>query len=250
MKDPQAFLQEFQAGFAASVTVDLLGPPNQTGGAGDLPDLSGGSPSVYIRPDRASLADHALVANRIGVLVKDNTAVTYDLSAEETEALSPPAGREAIAYVVTVRVTLHDLTVHVFDGGPLTIFAASTIDLTPTPVPAPVPTPIVTVHTNWVGVKNAAGDFAAADLTVSGESTALTLPTYSGSMRLAFGTPETEADIHQMYFYEAGNRNTHNQIAVFDEQTTRVMKSGVELKLWASVDLIPGAGGFVLEAVQ
>ena len=167
MKDPQAFLQQYQAGIAASPTVDLLGPANQTGGAGDLPDLSGGSPSVYIRPDRASLADHALVANRIGVLSSDNTAVTYDLSAEETEALSPPAGREAIAYVVTVRVTLHDLTVHVFDGGPLTIFAASTIDLTPTPVPAPVPTPIVTVHTNWVGVKNAAGDFAAADLTVS-----------------------------------------------------------------------------------
>ena len=152
---------------------------------------------------------------------------------------------------MTVRVTLHDLTVHVFDGGPLTIFAASTIDLTPTPVPAPVPTPIVTVHTNWVGVKNAAGDFAAADLTVSGESTALTLP----DLQLAVcgsGSPRQRPrpTFTRCTSTKPATATRTTKSPIFDEQTTRVMKSGVELKLWASVDLIPGAGGFVLEAVQ
>ena len=106
------------------------------------------------------------------------------------------------------------------------------------------------MHLNYVGVKDGAGDLVAADFTVSGMSRTLTLPAYNGARRLGVAIPATETDITEIYLYETGNRNTQNQINIFDAQTATVELGGETHGALATVDAQTGFGGFVLEFVQ
>ena len=106
-------------------------------------------------------------------------------------------------------------------------------------------------HTNFVGITD--GELSAvviADFTVSGVTAALTIPAYSGSRRLLFARPASEADPSAVYLYLSGNRNTTNQFSIFTKSVTTIQLDGEAHNWWGSVGLQNGAGGYVLEQVS
>ena len=106
-------------------------------------------------------------------------------------------------------------------------------------------------HTNFVGIT--AGELSAvviADFTVSGVTAALTIPAYSGSRRLLFARPASEADPSAVYLYLSGNRNTTNQFSIFTKSVTTIQLGGEAHNWWGTVGLQSGAGGYVLEQVS
>ena len=109
----------------------------------------------------------------------------------------------------------------------------------------------VQTHTNYVGVT--AGELTAvviADFTVSGIAEALTIPAYSGTRRLLFARPATEADPSEVFLYQSGNRNTVNQIHIFDKGASTIQLGGAAHNWWGTADLQNGAGGYILEQVN
>ena len=106
-------------------------------------------------------------------------------------------------------------------------------------------------HMNFVGITD--GELSAvviADFTVSGVTAALTIPAYSGSRRLLFARPASEADPSAVYLYLSGNRNTTNQFSIFTKSVTTIQLDGEAHNWWGSVGLQNGAGGYVLEQVS
>ena len=106
-------------------------------------------------------------------------------------------------------------------------------------------------HMNFVGITD--GELSAvviADFTVSGVTAALTIPAYSGSRRLLFARPASEADPSAVYLYLSGNRNTVNQLATFTKNGATIELDGEAHNWWGSVGLQSGAGGYVLEQVS
>ena len=106
-------------------------------------------------------------------------------------------------------------------------------------------------HTNFVGIID--GELSAvviADFTVSGITEALTIPAYSGTRRLLFARPASEADPSAVYLYQSGNRNTVNQISTFVKSNTSIQLGGEAHNWWGTADLQNGAGEYVLEQVN
>ena len=106
-------------------------------------------------------------------------------------------------------------------------------------------------HTNFVGITD--GELSAvviADFTVSGITEALTIPAYSGTRRLLFARPASEADPSAVYLYQSGNRNTVNQISTFVKSNTSIQLGGEAHNWWGTADLQNGAGEYVLEQVN
>ena len=106
-------------------------------------------------------------------------------------------------------------------------------------------------HTNYVGIID--GELSAvviADFTVSGITEALTIPAYSGTRRLLFARPASEADPSAVYLYQSGNRNTVNQISTFVKSNTSIQLGGEAHNWWGTADLQNGAGEYVLEQVN
>ena len=111
-------------------------------------------------------------------------------------------------------------------------------------------TPVQT-HTNYVGVINGAlSAVTGANFTVNGITAALTIPSYSGTRRLLFARPSTEADPSEVYLYQSGMRNTINQIHTFMKSSSTLTLGGSLHKWWGTVDLQNGFGGYVLEQVN
>ena len=106
-------------------------------------------------------------------------------------------------------------------------------------------------HTNFVGITT--GELSAvviADFTVSGITAALTIPAYTGSRRLLFARPASEADPSAVYLYLSGNRNTVNQLSTFTKSVSAIQLGGESHNWWGNVGLQSGAGGYVLEQIN
>ena len=106
-------------------------------------------------------------------------------------------------------------------------------------------------HTNYVGITDGAlSAVTASDFTVSGVAEALVIPAYSDTRRLLFARPASESDPTEIYLYQSGQRNTQNQIHIFDKGATTVQLGGEAHNWWGTVDLQRGFGGYMLEQVN
>ena len=107
------------------------------------------------------------------------------------------------------------------------------------------------IYTNYVGITDGAlSAVTASDFTVSGVTAALVIPAYMNRRRVLFARPSSEADPSGVYLYQSGNRNTINQISTFIKNNTDIQLGGEAHKWWGGVDLLTGAGGYVLEQVN
>ena len=89
-------------------------------------------------------------------------------------------------------------------------------------VTVPGSTTPVQTHTNYVGIINGAlSTVTTTAFSVSGITAALTIPSYSGTRRLLFARPSTEADPSEVFLYQSGMRNTINQIHTFMKSVRR-----------------------------
>ena len=205
-------------------------------------DLSAATAVVTVRKLSTAVSDAELQRHAATIDATAGT-VTLELTSLETDLLAPDEPSMAAQCEAQVRVETGSTSVvyqrHRFEmAAPLTISSSA----------IPVPTP--TTWTNYVGVKDGAGDFTEADLARFGDHAAIALPAYTEGRRLGVATPVAQNDLTAIFLYASGSRNTHNQITAFDRQTATVTLAGVECKVWATVDAQTGFSGYILEARQ
>ena len=199
-------------------------------GAG-VPDASlGADGDWYLRTSNGAMYEKASGAW---------TVVYTDQIGQTGSGITESAANTLIQTALSASVTGNTET-----GIVVTYNADETIDYVVSATP-------VQTHTNFVGIT--AGELSAvviADFTVSGVAAALAIPAYSGTRRLLFARTATESDPSAVYLYQSGNRNIVNQLSTFVKSNTSVQLDGEAHNWWGTVDLLSGAGGYVLEQVS
>ena len=108
------------------------------------------------------------------------------------------------------------------------------------------PTP---THTSYVGVSaDAVITEAEALAGTAGVGNALAIPVYAGTMRAFFARPASQGTFTAVYIYQAGSRNTQNQISSWTAVAATLDISGEAHNVIYSVGLT-GASGFIVEVV-
>ena len=111
-------------------------------------------------------------------------------------------------------------------------------------VPLPTPT-----HTSYVGVSSDTDITEAEALAgTSGTGNALAVPVYVGAQHVFSLRPATQGAVTAVYIYEAGNRNTQNQLSSWMAIPTLDVGGEDHVGIY-SIDPLTGASGLIVEIV-
>ena len=75
------------------------------------------------------------------------------------------------------------------------------------------------------------------------------IPAYAGAMHVLFYRPTSEGDFTAVYLYQDGSPNTQNQISAWTQAAATVDVGGEDHNVLYSIDVLTGAGGFIVEVV-